>query len=226
MKRAVQLAIIVIVVCTLLPLEVLAAAPLKVGAHGWKVKIAQQKLNVVGISTDVNGKFTKNTERALKEFQKKYKIKITGWLDDKTYDRIINEAFTKEGIHGVTGKQIVSAAAKLKGVPYKFGGKTVKGFDCSGYVQHIFGKFKAPLPRLADEQVAEGIFVLRKNLREGDLVFFSTYEQGASHVGIYAGKGQFWHVSSTKGVMLSSLSEEYWAPRYYGARRVLADFAK
>ncbi len=53
------------------------------------------------------------------------------------------------------------------------------------------------------------------------MVFFTTYAAGASHVGIYAGEGKFWHVSSSKGTMLSSMNDEYWKPRYYGARRVL-----
>jgi peptidoglycan hydrolase-like protein with peptidoglycan-binding domain len=62
-----------------------ASAPLKVGDKGWKVKVAQQKLNVVGINTEVTGNFSKNTEKALKDFQLKYKLKVTGLLDDGTY---------------------------------------------------------------------------------------------------------------------------------------------
>ena len=56
-----------------------------------------------------------------------------------------------------------------------FGGTTTKGFDCSGYVQYVFKDCKAKLPRLADEQALQGIFVTQKQLRPGDLVFFTTY---------------------------------------------------
>lgn len=189
----------------------------------WRLKVAQQKLNVLGFSDErPSGKMTQATTDALKSFQKKHSLKAQGELDDVTYRKLTWEAFTqKEGIQRVLGKDIVSRAARYKGVPYVFGGTTPKGFDCSGYVQYVFKDCKATLPRLADEQALKGVFVTQRQLRPGDLVFFTTYLPGASHVGIYAGSGQFWSASSSKGVILSSLKDEYWKTRYYGARRVL-----
>lgn len=189
----------------------------------WRLKVAQQKLNVLGFSDErPSGKMTQATTDALKSFQKKHSLKAHGELDDVTYRKLTWEAFTqKEGIQKVQGKDIVSRAAKYKGVPYVFGGTTPKGFDCSGYVQYVFKDCKAALPRLADEQALKGVFVTQRQLRPGDLVFFTTYLPGASHVGIYAGSGQFWSASSSKGVILSSLKDDYWKTRYYGARRVL-----
>ena len=189
----------------------------------WRLKVAQQKLNVLGFSDErPSGKMTQATTDALKSFQKKHSLKAQGELDDVTYRKLTWEAFTqKEGIQKVQGKDIVSRAARYKGVPYVFGGTTPKGFDCSGYVQYVFKDCKATLPRLADEQALKGVFVTQRQLRPGDLVFFTTYLPGASHVGIYAGSGQFWSASSSKGVILSSLKDEYWKTRYYGARRVL-----
>ena len=186
----------------------------------WRLKVAQQKLNVLGFSDErPSGKMTQATTDALKSFQKKHSLKAHGELDDVTYRKLTWEAFTqKEGIQKVQGKDIVSRAARYKGVPYVFGGTTPKGFDCSGYV---LKDCKATLPRLADEQALKGVFVTQRQLRPGDLVFFTTYLPGASHVGIYAGSGQFWSASSSKGVILSSLKDEYWKTRYYGARRVL-----
>ena len=189
----------------------------------WRLKVAQQKLNVLGFSDErPSGKMTQATTDALKSFQKKHSLKAHGELDDVTYRKLTWEAFTqKEGIQKVRGKDIVSRAAKYKGVPYVFGGTTPKCFDSSGYVQYVFKDCKAALPRLADEQALKGVFVTQRQLRPGDLVFFTTYLPGASHVGIYAGSGQFWSASSSKGVILSSLKDEYWKTRYYGARRVL-----
>ena len=199
-----------------------AATKVTVQQSNWKLKVAQQKLQVLGLYKErPSGKMTSATETALKKFQQQHKLKASGKLDDKTYQKLNWEAFAKSGITHVKGQDIVKQAAKFKGVPYKFGGVTPKGFDCSGYVQYVFKNCRATLPRLADEQVLEGVFVTQKQLKPGDLVFFTTYAPVASHVGIYAGKGQFWNASSSKGVMLCSLSDSYWKPRYYGARRVL-----
>ena len=192
----------------------------QVQQSNWRLKVAQQKLQVLGFSDErPSGRMTEATSTALKSFQKQ--LKADGELNDATYQKLTWEAFAKEGIPKVKGKEIVSRAAKYKGVPYVFGGTTTKGFDCSGYVQYVFKDCKAKLPRLADEQALQGIFVTQKQLRPGDLVFFTTYAAGASHVGIYAGDGQFWSASSSKGVILSSLKDDYWKQRYYGARRVL-----
>ena len=194
----------------------------QVQQSNWRLKVAQQKLQVLGFSDErPSGRMTEATSSALKSFQKQHKLKADGELNDATYQKLTWEAFAKEGIPKVKGKEIVSRAAKYKGVPYVFGGTTTNGFDCSGYVQYVFKDCKAKLPRLADEQALQGIFVTQKQLRPGDLVFFTTYAAGASHVGIYAGDGQFWSASSSKGVMLSSLKDDYWKQRYYGARRVL-----
>lgn len=199
-----------------------SAAKVTVQQSNWKLKVAQQKLQVLGLYQEKpSGKMTAATETALKKFQQQYKLKAHGKLDDATYRKLNWEAFAKNGINNVKGQDIIKQAAKYKGVPYKFGGVTPKGFDCSGYVQYVFKNCKASMPRTADAQVLEGVFVTQKQLKAGDLVFFTTYAPGASHVGIYAGKGRFWNATSSKGVMLCSLSDSYWKTRYYGARRVL-----
>ncbi len=200
------------------------AAEYKIGEKNWKIAVAQRNLTAVGYKTDrSDGILTEKTVATLKDFQQHMKLPATGKLDDKTYQTLAEAAYRKQGVPGVKGGSVVTTAAGMKGIPYRFGGVTPKGFDCSGYVQYVFARNRVTLPRTADIQFKQGLFVLRQSLRAGDLVFFSTTEPGPSHVGIYAGNGSFWHASSSRGVMLSSLSDVYWQPRYVGARRILLE---
>ncbi len=121
-----------------------------------------------------------------------------------------------------TGSQIVTTAKKYIGVPYVWGGSTPSGFDCSGFTQYVFKAHGITLPRTTKQQYAAGTSVSKSELKQGDLVFFdNTYTTGISHVGIYVGDGQFIHSSSSKGIIITALSNSYWASRYYGARRVI-----
>jgi cell wall-associated NlpC family hydrolase len=132
------------------------------------------------------------------------------------------ERFTG-GILARTSKiaqQLTRSALRFLGVPYVFGGTTASGFDCSGFVQHVFAMLGMALPRTADAQYDAGRPAIG-GPRPGDLVFFDTYG-GVSHVGIYLGHGQFVHASSSHGVEVSRLSESYWAARYVGAKRLIA----
>ena len=117
-------------------------------------------------------------------------------------------------------QQLTRSALRFLGVPYVFGGTTTSGFDCSGFVQHVFAMLGIGLPRTADAQYDVGRPAVG-GPRAGDLVFFDTYG-GVSHVGIYLGHGKFVHASSSHGVMVSHLSESYWASRYVGAKRLIA----
>ena len=116
---------------------------------------------------------------------------------------------------------IISTAKKYMGVPYQFGGTTPKAFDCSGYLQYVFAQNGMNLPRTADLQYKLGKKSTVANLEEGDLVFFTTYEAGASHCGIYLGKGEFIHVSSSKGVRIDKLNDSYWKTKYYGGKHIV-----
>lgn len=113
---------------------------------------------------------------------------------------------------------LVDHALSLQGVPYVFGGTSRKGFDCSGLTQYVYKGSGISLPRTAAEQFRVGSSVKRAQLQSGDLVFFSTYAPGASHVGIYIGGGRFVDASNS-GVGISSLNSGYYASRYIGARR-------
>jgi len=198
-------------------------APLKVGDKGWKVKTVQTKLNTLGLKTPLTGKYSRDLEKQVRIFQKTHKLPVTGKVDDKTYFRINEAAFEKEGIHGVKGKDVVRTASKYKGVPYSFGGTTPRAFDCSGFVQYVFKKHKADLPRTADLQYEKGLFVTMRQLKPGDLVFFNNGNSSkrATHVGIYIGGNQFVHASTpTVGVIVSDMDSAYYGTGFVGARRL------
>jgi len=118
---------------------------------------------------------------------------------------------------------VVDVALSFRGVPYKQGGESPKlGFDCSGYVQFVFAQIHVALPRTVSEQFQAGTAAPLKNLRAGDLLFFTTTAPGATHVAIAIGHGEFVHAPSSNGVVrVEALSSSYWGPRFVGARRVM-----
>lgn len=109
------------------------------------------------------------------------------------------------------------------GSSYVAGGTTTDGFDCSGFTMYVFSKIGIKLPHQSASQYKMGTAVDKSELIEGDLVFFNTSGKGVSHVGIYVGDGKFAHASSSKGVVISKLSEKYYVERYVGAKRIMSN---
>lgn len=123
---------------------------------------------------------------------------------------------------GATGAQILAEAQKYLGTPYVMGGASPSGFDCSGFVYYVLKQLGYAPYRTPADQIQMGTSVSKENLQIGDIVFFAgTYKSGISHVGIYAGNGQFIHSPNSRStVSYSDLTSGYWANHYYGARRV------
>jgi len=120
----------------------------------------------------------------------------------------------------------IAQAIDLLGIRYVRGGSLPEsGFDCSGFVQHVFREgLGLVLPRSSVEQSKAGEAVRSADLAPGDLVFFNTMHRTFSHVGIYLGNDQFVHSPRPGGqVRIESLSHRYWAKRYNGARRIKAN---
>ncbi|MFN5420666.1 MAG: C40 family peptidase [Burkholderiales bacterium] len=127
---------------------------------------------------------------------------------------------------GGKASELVMQAMGLLGVPYKRGGTSEeKGFDCSGFVRHMYEKSVGlVLPRRAEEQAKVTEEISRSELKPGDLVFFNTLKRTFSHVGIYVGDGKFSHAPRPgKAVRVDDMREAYWQQRFNGARRVQVD---
>lgn len=107
------------------------------------------------------------------------------------------------------------------GSPYRFGGNSKQGVDCSSLVQQVYrNTFNISLPRTTELQARQGYSVRQRDLKVGDLIFFKT-GWSARHVGIYMGQGEFFHVSTSKGVIMSKLNSAYWKKHYWQSRRVI-----
>jgi cell wall-associated NlpC family hydrolase len=108
------------------------------------------------------------------------------------------------------------------GKPYAGKGETQKGYDCSEFVCAIYEEYASiHLPRTTENLYKAGRPIKPGDLAFGDLVFFDTGGRGVSHVGIYVGFDEFVHASTSNGVMISNLNEDYYRKRYLGSRRVM-----
>lgn len=117
---------------------------------------------------------------------------------------------------------LIDYAHEYLGTPYKYGGATPAGFDCSGFTYYVFGQFGYSLNRSSSSQINNGEEITKSELLPGDLVFFSRSGKAVGHVGIYIGDNKFIHSTSPGDVVsVTDLDDTYYAKRYVGARRIL-----
>jgi cell wall-associated NlpC family hydrolase len=120
-----------------------------------------------------------------------------------------------------TAQRAADYAQDMIGKPYRYGGNSPAGFDCSGLVQYSYSRAGLPIARTTRSQREAGISIGSQSLRAGDLIFFDQEGQKSSHVGIYIGDGRFVHApSSGKQVRVDTLDTKYWKKHYSGARRI------
>ena len=123
-------------------------------------------------------------------------------------------------VESVQSIQLFQLIDEWYGTRYLYGGSTKKGIDCSAFTQVIYNNlFGISLPRTAREQYQICKPISRTQLQQGDLVFFNT-RGGVSHVGMYLQNNKFVHASSSGGVMISDLFDEYWMRKFIGVRRL------
>ncbi|MHA0855265.1 C40 family peptidase [Paenibacillus sp. CMAA1364] len=139
----------------------------------------------------------------------------------------IAEAATTSTVSISKATKIANYGKTFLKTPYKFGASTstTRYFDCSSLMKRIYGKYGVNLPRTSVSQSKMGVAVSKANLKNGDLVFFSTGNRSngknITHVGMYVGNGKMLHTYGSPGVMYSDINKGHWKNTYVKARRVL-----
>ncbi|WP_427886284.1 NlpC/P60 family protein [Kribbella sp. GL6] len=174
---------------------------LRKGDSGPTVKYVQKALHL-----GPDGYFGNSTVAVLKKFQTSWGLRATGYTDKNTWGRLTWAAKHKVlyGNHGSGSgsaavgtfrTKVLQEAAKLKGTPYRYGGTSTSGFDCSGYTGYVYKYAGHKLPRTSRQQYAATKHISRSAAKPGDLVFFHNGGGGVYHVGIYAGGNMLWQAS-------------------------------
>ena len=198
-----------------------AFASFQRGDDGEEVLAIQKRLAELHYTVGtLDGEFGSATEKAVKAFQAAQGLEVDGVVGSATYRALMNKELPPNRAQNLV-RSILRAAYSVIGTPYVFGGTSPYGFDCSGFTQYAFNRAGVYIPRTADSQLYYGKRISMSQLRPGDLVFFTTYEPGASHCGIYVGNGNFIHAGTSTGVTVASAFTGYWGARYYGACRIL-----
>lgn len=226
MKRNYFAVIVFLIIIGSVSLKPVFAVALKTGSEGDEVYILQTRLIETGyLAEKPDGKYGQNTFEAVMNFQMDHGLVPDGIVGEATKQLLLTvrgQEVSRAASDNRKGQQVVSFAKKFLGVPYVWAGRSPNGFDCSGFTYYIYTQQNMALPRMADEQFEVGLAVKKSDLALGDMVFFSTYEPGPSHVGIYIGNGQFIHASSgADEVTITPLNKPYYTERYIGARRVI-----
>ena len=195
------------------------AATLKVGSTGSEIRLLQSELQAMNYDVGpVDGIFGTRTKAAVIAFQRDNSLVADGIVGPQTQAALKKSTVSPSSREKT--QQIISTAKSFLGVPYKWGGTTPAGFDCSGFTRYVFASQSIDLPRVSADQYKVGTPVSFNNLIPGDLVFFNlTSGTNVSHVGIYLGNNEFISATSSKGISVYSFTP-YWTKAYVGAKRV------
>lgn len=199
----------------------IGSAALQTGDAGDMVYELQERLASLHYDVSADGAFGPNTEKAVRKFQQDSGLEVDGRVGNGTWDMLTRMSPTPSRASRPIGDRVVAIAKQYISTPYAYGGTGPGGFDCSGFTQYVFRQAGVNLYRAADAQYIQGRYVDESMLSAGDLLFFSTYEAGPSHVGIYVGNSRFIHSGTSTGVTISYMYDSYWGPRYIGAKRIL-----
>lgn len=137
-----------------------------------------------------------------------------------------SQADTLLATTGLTEKQFEKKVKQYVGVPYRKGGRSSKGLDCSGFVSMVYDRhFGIELPHNSRELYLFTKLqkIAKTGMQAGDLLFFSNRKtKRINHVGVYLSHGQFIHASTSQGIMVSKLKDQYWGKRFVGSKRYIS----
>jgi len=150
-------------------------------------------------------------------------------LNANIEDNFPDEDLEKQILSQNIVDELIGYAYSYLGTPYRYGGATRRGIDCSAFVRSVYREVTdIKLPRTSANQAIEGEKISKSDLKRGDLVFFANSTRGRiSHVGIVenvsdSGEVKFIHAARSKGVMVSSLKNSYWGKRFRYAKRIVS----
>lgn len=197
------------------PAHATEVATLSMGMNSSAVVTLQENLRTLGYFTypTSTGYYGSVTAQAVSSYQTAYTLPATGTADATTQTSIA---------HALVKKNMVADMWNYQYVPYKWGGATPDGFDCSGFIHFMHTKHGIPSVRTTSAVLfTQGTPVPTDKLMPGDLVFFSLNgDSTISHVGFYIGNNQFMSATSSKGIYPQNIYSSYWGPKYRGAKRV------
>jgi cell wall-associated NlpC family hydrolase len=165
---------------------------LRYGDAGTAVRYVQYSLDV-----PLSGWYGAATRTAVAQFQRRVQIHRSGAMTQQTWNSLMYAA-KHHMLHRTNTTfraRVLKEAAKLRGAPYRYGGTTPRGFDCSGYTGYVYKKAGKKVPRTARSQYKATKHLSRAAAKPGDLVFFKSSGGNVYHVGIFAGGNMLWHAS-------------------------------
>jgi cell wall-associated NlpC family hydrolase len=190
---------------------------LRYADSGSAVRYVQVQLRRAHLNVPVSNWYGSATRKAVVDLQRAVGLPRTGTVNSRTWNTLyyINKHGYPVPKTSTFRARALREAAKLKGTPYRYGGTTPRGFDCSGYTRYVYKKAGKALPRTSRAQYSATKHISRRAAKPGDLIFFKSGGR-VYHVGIYAGGNMLWH-SSRPGVPVKK--GKIWSQRVAFGRR-------
>ncbi|HEY3001495.1 MAG TPA: NlpC/P60 family protein [Kribbellaceae bacterium] len=169
---------------------------LRFGDSGTAVHYVQVNLRRAHLDVPVSNWYGAATREAVADLQRAIGLHPTGTVNSRTWNALyVIDRYGYPKPKNTFNKRVLREAAKLKGTPYRYGGTTPRGFDCSGFTRYVYTYAGKSLPRTSRAQYRTVKHISRAAAKPGDLIFFKSSSGRVYHVGIYAGGNMIWHAS-------------------------------